>query len=724
MRSANPLLLFLVATALVACGGGGGSAITADVGSTTPNTGSTPIAPSAPTMGVITAGNNQLSVAFTAPSSVGSAAITLYTATCGTVTVTGTSSPLIVTGLTNSTLYSCTVTATSSAGTSVVSSSASGTPVGVVTGSTPITYTAAAPFSKVLATSYAPSTLTAVSTLVTRARYLLSNSPTANTTANYLAIGSTYSATTGYGVESGTISSSSTYNTYLTKLIQLVADATDPSCYRMDSHLHPNNAVDVDTSASNTLKFRNNFGKASVAYGYVCFSYDASTHFLKAVKRYSFSLTTYAHTVDSSFALGNYYVNLQNGSYTLVSSSANATPLYFYASPIDFSIPSDFNPGGTAYVSNVAAGFKTKSIVATVVEGASGISSKVSTAYKPQVASAGTNAATKTAATVMLAAIKASMDAAGESLRYDLAVYTAFRDGLLAGTLQSDAISDGVPGQNLVPYVFFTNEKDSSGKYHPFMMVVSYGNGGNPHGLRDISRPPGDSTTGSGYAAQSVTRYTNLDSYTIAIPMKDYGLVTSVIQNGLSSTLLSDTGVTPSSSNADVYNYASTADNGIMITGAVMFPVYNNTLVPSQAIAELSVGGCHVGQGGGGPHCHADGYASSGIHGVYNDSDYVGQTHPPLIGFGYDGIALFGRYRSTDSSLLGYSTPLDAWGGHSHGTAGYHYHADNSVTRTLTGSGAAYTIRSLIRGAYRGVTTGLPYTFGSRSVSSIYFGGL
>ena len=748
MKPVRICLLVFLASALAACGGG--SSATTDAGSATTTTAAAPAAtsgtaagtaagtapatgspgvktaavPGAPTIGAVTAASNQLSVAFTPPSSAGSATVTSYTATCGAVAASGPASPLTVTGLTNATPYSCTVTATSSAGVGPASSSATGTPVSAVPSSLAMTYGAAAPFAKVMATSFAPSALVPASTLATRGRYLLSDAPVASSTANYLSIGSTYSAATGYAVQASTVPASSTYNTYLSKLHQLVVDATDASCYRMDSHLHPNNAVDVDTSAGNTLKFRNNFGKASVAYGYVCFSYDSGTRLLKAVKRYNYSTTTYAHTADASFALANYYVSLQNGVYTLVSSAANATPLYFYTSPIDFSIPSDFNPSATAYVTNVAAGFKTKSIVASVVEGPAGTSSKVSTAYKPQVTAAGTNSATKTAATAMLATIKAAVEAAGETLRYDTAVYTAFRDGLLAGTLQSDAISDGVPGQNLVPYVFFTNEKDSSGKYHPYMVIVSYGNGGNPHGLRDIARPPGDSSTGTGYAAQSVTRYTNLDAYTIGIPMKDYGLVTSVIQNGLTPTLLSDTGATPTAANADVYNYASTADNGIMISGAVMFPVYNNTLVPSQAMAELSAGGCHVGQGGGGPHCHADGYASSGVNGVYNDTDYVAQTHPPLIGFGYDGIALFGRYRSTDASLLGYSSALDAWGGHTHGTAGYHYHADNSVTKTVANGGAAYTIRSLIRGAYRGNTKTFPFALGSRTPGNVYLGGL
>ena len=40
---------------------------------------------------------------------------------------------------------------------------------------------------------------------------------------------------------------------------------------------------------------------------------------------------------------------------------------------------------------------------------------------------------------------------------------------------------------------------------------------------------------------------------------------------------------------------------------------------------------------------------------------YVLQT---LVGFGYDGVALFGVYREDqDSQLEGFGTALDAWGG-------------------------------------------------------------
>jgi hypothetical protein len=79
--------------------------------------------PDAPTIGTATAGDTQVSVSFVAPASNGGSVITSYTVTSdpGSLTGTGTASPIIVTGLTNGTPYTFTVTATNSAGTSIAS---------------------------------------------------------------------------------------------------------------------------------------------------------------------------------------------------------------------------------------------------------------------------------------------------------------------------------------------------------------------------------------------------------------------------------------------------------------------------------------------------------------------------------------------------------------------------------------------------------------------------
>lgn len=40
---------------------------------------------------------------------------------------------------------------------------------------------------------------------------------------------------------------------------------------------------------------------------------------------------------------------------------------------------------------------------------------------------------------------------------------------------------------------------------------------------------------------------------------------------------------------------------------------------------------------------------------LYNQRDYAGQNHPPLLGFGFDGIALYGRYLPSYPDMVGYT---------------------------------------------------------------------
>jgi hypothetical protein len=108
------------------------------------------ILPGPPTIGTATAGSGQATVTFTAPTNVGSSAITGYTVTSnpGNITASGASSPITVTGLTNGTAYTFTVAATNSAGTGPASA-ASNSIIPVVQGqeayTTAGTYTWTAP---------------------------------------------------------------------------------------------------------------------------------------------------------------------------------------------------------------------------------------------------------------------------------------------------------------------------------------------------------------------------------------------------------------------------------------------------------------------------------------------------------------------------------------------------------------------------------------------------
>ncbi|MBU2179585.1 MAG: tandem-95 repeat protein, partial [Gammaproteobacteria bacterium] len=84
-----------------------------------------PTAPDAPTIGTATAGDGQVSVAFTAPVNDGGAAIDSYEVIPNPAVAggpfTAASSPIVVTGLTNGTAYTFTVTATNAIGSSVAS---------------------------------------------------------------------------------------------------------------------------------------------------------------------------------------------------------------------------------------------------------------------------------------------------------------------------------------------------------------------------------------------------------------------------------------------------------------------------------------------------------------------------------------------------------------------------------------------------------------------------
>ena len=88
--------------------------------------------PDAPTIGTATSGNATASVTFTAPSNVGGGAITGYTviSSPGSITGTGTSSPITVSGLSNGTAYTFTVVATNAYGSGPASSASNSvTPV-------------------------------------------------------------------------------------------------------------------------------------------------------------------------------------------------------------------------------------------------------------------------------------------------------------------------------------------------------------------------------------------------------------------------------------------------------------------------------------------------------------------------------------------------------------------------------------------------------------------
>ncbi len=115
-------------------------------------------------------------------------------------------------------------------------------------------------------------------------------------------------------------------------------------------------------------------------------------------------------------------------------------------------------------------------------------------------------------------------------------------------------------------------------------------------------------------------------------------------------------------------------------------------LVYDRFAEDINTTGINVGRGMG-FHYHADGHAfnHNGIN-LYNESDYVDRNHPPIIGFVFDGIALFGRYDENYGNMDGISESLDEFGGHSHGDYGYHHHAfSSSATQSQGPNTFTYT---------------------------------
>jgi hypothetical protein len=187
---------------------------------------------------------------------------------------------------------------------------------------------------------------------------------------------------------------------------------------------------------------------------------------------------------------------------------------------------------------------------------------------------------------------------------------------------------------------------------------------------------------------------------------------------GVSSSTAISLATDASSSTYTVYSHASISTIGIAVDGVQIYPVYNNTLLPAVEKGEITNSGIHVGQGMG-LHWHADGHGATGNGlNLYNLPDYVGFMHPPLIGFGLDGVALYGKYESSYDYMDGYTEDstyaLDTFGGHEHGDYNYHYHAqgiangdENGACESCLSSGS-YTMNILMKGAWAGAIGSIP----------------
>ena len=522
----------------------------------------------------------------------------------------------------------------------------------------------------------------------------------------------------------------STYKDVLSKMMEVCYDAP-LNTFRLDSELHALYTLDCSSNSS-FLTFSNNWGEnANQTCGYLEFQYVSQK--LKVISRQKIDVS-YAHMEDQAFNAKTYYVSYDvlTQRFKLTANAANGATFQVYESPINADIPADFNPYQVPYQPNLRVpiykyviGTGAKNSISRMTQDIMGSGNKMlSLKYRSQVSAVGWNAQTESAANTMLDDIFKAVGSA--EMRYSPSVYKAFRKAALNTTLGGNSIANGTLGQNTVPYVYYTLEL-SGNQYHPFMVMASYSISDKPNRLLDVCRPPAD---GDNYASDNVTRDATLQNYLTKIPMRNYGNITvSTLEdnNMKGSTLLEDKDagkkVTPNMITVKTpYNYASISAIGIAVDGVVIYPIANNTLHPAQAQAEITNTGIHIGRGMG-LHYHADGKSASPNHlNLYNSKDYVGHYHPPLIGFGFDGIALYGQYDANFPQMHGYSTALDEFGGHSHGNYGYHYHAHVVKSNNLTGlvnntSGVngltnnpalVYDVHILMKGAWAGKINSIP----------------
>jgi hypothetical protein len=485
------------------------------------------------------------------------------------------------------------------------------------------------------------------------------------------------------------------------------------------------NATTTASTATNiiTRDFKSYYRATDTSYLVFTFTGNATSTKIKATSRLALSGGNFS-------ALGNWsssqWIMLNGTSVSLTTNETNATSFFMADATklinIGVNAGSDFNPGSTAWQTNAFApyrsnpapvAFSNSELLTTHI-------AKLDPYYSKQVISGNNSSANATiAASTALDNIITTLAAEGASLRYDKSVYLAYRENTLSHLFASQDLYNSQVGERSVAHVYFTNAADDSGIHHPYMVVASHNATPRPNFLIDVARPPGDGTSGS-YQNSTITRTAVIEYKAVLIPLKNYGLVGNFTDNILAKSLASDAGL--STANYTVENYADTASMGVAIDGVVIYPAINNTLLYATAAAEITSSGAHVGQGGA-LHYHADGHGfnGNGIN-LYNLRDYTDSSngtsrpHPPIIGFGYDGIALYGKYESSFSSMDGYGVALDAYGGHTHGDYGYHYHAhsapivglrDTAGSKSLIGTGN-FTQHYLMVGAWKGSINSLP----------------
>ena len=453
---------------------------------------------------------------------------------------------------------------------------------------------------------------------------------------------------------------------------------------------------------------------------YLVFSLDGESGdavYIQATVRYIYNSNTETYESDPSWSPYQWLKINPNQSIGLAEDISEATSWLIADATglIDVSVTQggDFNPQSTTWQPNPFAAYPVNNNGETSAWNYydSGIKTNqfynnVDDDYQAQL---GHSETANASAFAVLNIIEQNLETSGLSMRYNKETYIAFRDGLLGNEFQSIDMYNSVLGERSVEHVYFTSSYDDNGEYHPFMVIATHNAPSGPQFLIDVARPPGDNCCDGGYSEQNVTRNAVLEQKLIKIPLRDYGLVTDVTDNDLTEygTLAIDQNIAESDWNVD--NHTSTSSTGVAVDGVIIYPASNNVLIYASLAAEITSTGIHVGRGMG-FHYHADGHAfnSNGIN-LYNISDYEGHSHPPIVGFVFDGIAIFGRHESDYTNMDGVSNELDEYGGHTHDNYGYHYHAySDEVTQQSGPNSYTFQQNFLQRGAFKGLINDIP----------------
>ena len=538
----------------------------------------------------------------------------------------------------------------------------------------------------------------------------------------------------GVGDVSALTSGSGTYGNAMRSMFQILdlntavlATESLTGTYTLHPWLASYHALDADVDIGSAsadfvvIRDKNSLymtEQSTIAFLVFTLSGSPSSTIIKATSRYFYNTSSDSanYELDAEWS-SDQWLKLDATSVTLTTDASEATEFMLADAneliDVKVSTGSDFNPQSTTWQPNSFAAYPTNNNgeVSAWDYYDSGLKTNqfynnVDDDYQNQLGHSETASAS---ASAVLDIIEQNLETSGLSMRYNKETYIAFRDGLLGNEFGAVDMYNSVLDERTVEHVYFTSSYDDNGEYHPFMVIATHNAPSGPQFLIDVARPPGDNCCDGGYSEQNVTRNAVLEQKLIKIPLRDYGLVANLTDNDLTEygTLAIDQNIAESEWNVD--NHTSTSSTGVAVDGVIIYPASNNVLIYASLAAEITSTGIHVGRGMG-FHYHADGHSfnGNGIN-LYNISDYVGHSHPPMIGFVFDGIAIFGKHESDYADMEGSFDELDEYGGHTHDDYGYHYHAySDEVTQQNGPNSFTFQQNFLQRGAFKGLINDIP----------------